>query len=252
MNEQNKLSYSKTLRDLQIDLVKLQRHVVDTGMRVLIILEGRDTSGKDGTIKRLLEYLPPRHVRSVALPKPSDRQVTQWYFQRYAEHLPAGGEMVVFNRSWYNRAGVERVMGFCNENEYRMFMALVLPFESMLIQSGISLIKYYLDVSRDEQAARLDARKTDPLRQWKISPVDQAALEKYDEYSEARDAMLERTSAPISPWTVVLANDKQSARLNLIADLLDRIDYADKNPPIRPDRGVAFRYSEADAGCLHR
>src|SRR5512139_4030538 len=168
--------YNNALHRLQIELVKLQKHIIAHGERILVIFEGRDASGKDGTIKRIVEHLSPRETRVVALGKPSDRDQASWYFQRYASCLPANGEMVLFNRSWYNRAGVERVMGFCSKAEYEAFFAAVLPFEYMLAEAGIQIIKYYLDISKDEQRKRLRDRRTDPLKQWKVSPVDRVAL----------------------------------------------------------------------------
>src|SRR5688572_3011077 len=242
---ETKISYSDQLRDLQIELVRLQRHLIKQGEKLLILLEGRDAAGKDGTIKVILEHLSPRESRVVALGKPSDREVTQWYFQRYVPHLPAGGDFVLFNRSWYNRAGVERVMGFCNDEEYRHFLRDVPVFEEMLVHSGIHLFKYYLDIDRAEQKSRLDARRKDPLKQWKVSPIDEAALKHWKDYSKARDIMLAKTSSPVSPWTVVSANDKKIARLNLVRDLLSRVDYKDKGKAVKPvpDRAIVFPFN---------
>ena len=217
--------YDKTLHDLQVELVKLQRHVIANKAKVLIILEGRDGAGKDGTIKRITEHLSPRDIRVVALPKPSDVEVTQWYFQRYVEHLPAAGEIVIFNRSWYNRAGVEHVMGFCTDEEYHAFLRDVPVFESLLVEAGITIIKYYLDITREEQKERLGARHEDPLKQWKISPIDEKALKHFDDYTKARDVMLRKTDSATAPWIVVRANDKQAARLGIIADLITRVEY---------------------------
>lgn len=239
------MSYADQLRDLQIELVRLQRHLIKQGEKLLILLEGRDAAGKDGTIKVILEHLSPRESRVVALGKPSDREVTQWYFQRYVPHLPAGGDFVLFNRSWYNRAGVERVMGFCSDEEYRHFLRDVPVFEEMLVHSGIHLFKYYLDIDRAEQKSRLDARRKDPLKQWKVSPIDEAALKHWKDYSKARDIMLAKTSSPVSPWTVVSANDKKIARLNLVRDLLSRVDYKDKGKAVKPvpDRAIVFPFN---------
>jgi polyphosphate kinase 2 len=239
-------SYPDQLRDLQIELVRLQRHLIDKGEKLLILLEGRDGAGKDGSIKVILEHMSPRESRVVALGKPSDREATQWYFQRYVAHLPAAGEVVLFNRSWYNRAGVERVMGFCSRDEYERFLKDVPVFEEMLIKSGIRLFKYYLDIDKAEQKARLDARRTDPLKQWKISPIDDAALKHWSAYSKARDVMLSRTTTKLSPWTVVSANDKKAARLNLIRDLLSRVDYKNKGKTGLkvPDRKVVFPFTD--------
>jgi polyphosphate kinase 2 len=238
-------SYASQLRDLQIELVRLQRHLIAKGEKLLILLEGRDGAGKDGSIKAILEHMSPRESRVVALGKPSDREVTQWYFQRYVAHLPAAGEFVLFNRSWYNRAGVERVMGFCSKDECERFLEDVPVFEGMLVKSGIRLFKYYLDIDKAEQKARLDARRTDPLKQWKISPIDEAALKHWVDYSRARNVMLSRTSTKLSPWTVVVANDKKTARLNLIRDLLSRLDYRQKGEAVQPvpDGKVVFRFT---------
>lgn len=246
-------SYGATLRTLQVELVNIQRHVIEHGHKVLILFEGRDASGKDGTIKRIVEHLSPRETRVVALGKPSDRDQASWYFQRYASYLPATGEVVLFNRSWYNRAGVERVMGFCSKAEYEAFFAAVLPFEYMLAGAGIQIIKYYLDISKKEQGKRLRDRRADPLKQWKVSPIDKVALKYWNEYSEARDEMLERTSRPLSPWIVVRADDKRRTRLNVIRDILSRISCpeSDKHYAI-PDSDVVIVYDKkrAKAGLL--
>jgi len=239
-------SYEKTLHHLQIELVKLQRHVIAKGQKILIILEGRDGAGKDGTIKRLTEHLSPRDIRVVALPKPSDVEATQWYFQRYVAHLPAAGEIVVFNRSWYNRAGVEHVMGFCSEQDYHDFLHTVPTLESMLVHSGITIIKYYLDIDRAEQQERLEARREDPLKQWKISPIDEKAMKYFDDYTKARDTMFRETDSAAAPCTIVRANDKKSARLAIIADLITRVDYHDSIPH-ELDHKVLCRFDET---CL--
>ena len=240
------LPYEKTLRKLQIELVKLQRHVISKGKKVLIILEGRDTAGKDGTIKRITEHLSPRDIRIVALSKPSDVEVTQWYFQRYVEHLPAAGEIVLFNRSWYNRAGVEPVMGFCTPEETDEFLRNVPVFEAMLAHSGITVLKYYLDLDRKEQKKRLEERRIDPLKQWKISPIDEKALKHFDDYTAARDRMLRESDSAAAPWTVVRANDKKAARLAIIADLITRIEYEEATRH-EIDQQVICRFDEA---CL--
>lgn len=243
---ENEEGYREQLRDLQIELVRLQRHLIRTGEKLLILLEGRDGAGKDGAIKVILEHMSPRESRVVALGKPSDREETQWYFQRYVAHLPAAGDFVLLNRSWYNRAGVERVMGFCGKPEYEDFLKTVPVFEEMLIRSGIHLFKYYLDIDKAEQKRRLDARRKDPLKQWKISPIDEAALKHWKDYSHARDVMLERTGTKVSPWTVVQANDKRIARLNLIRDLLGRVDYREKakSKLLKPDRKIVFPFDK--------
>jgi polyphosphate kinase 2 len=240
--------YEKTLHRLQVELVKLQRHVIARGQKVLVILEGRDGAGKDGTIKRITEHLSPRDIRVVALPKPSDREATQWYFQRYAAHLPAAGEIVIFNRSWYNRAGVEKVMGFCTDEEYDIFLRTVPVFEQMLSDAGITIIKYYLDIDRREQKSRLAERHKNPLKQWKISPIDEKALKHWDDYTKARDVMLRMSDSAHAPWMVVRADDKKSARLAIIHDLISRVDYkeADRALP-HQDPPVIARF---DASCL--
>jgi polyphosphate kinase 2 len=196
------------------------------------MLEGRDAAGKDGVIKCIVEHLSPRDTRVVALGKPSERELGEWYFQRYVAQLPGRGEFILFNRSWYNRAGVEKVMGFCTETQHEQFMATVNDFESVLVRSGVRLFKYYLDISKDEQAQRLHAREKDPLTQWKISPIDQQAQKKWSAYSEARDEMLRRTHHSDAPWTVVRSDNKKHARLNLMRDLLGRLDYQDKNKAV--------------------
>ncbi len=223
-------TYDKALHHLQIELVKLQRHVIAHGHKILIIVEGRDAAGKDGTIKLIIEHLSPRDIRVVALPKPSDTEITQWYFQRYAQHLPAAGEIVLFNRSWYNRAGVEHVMGFCTEHQYHAFLRTAPVFVSMLHASGITVIKYYLDIDRAEQKQRLQDRRKDPLKQWKLSPIDEQALRHFDDYTNARNTMLLATDSAAAPWVVVRANDKKAARLAVIADLITRVDYEDAVP----------------------
>jgi polyphosphate kinase 2 len=241
-------AYKASLRGLQIELVKVQRHVIKHGHKVLVIFEGRDAAGKDGTIKRIIEHLSPRETRIVALGKPSDRDTASWYFQRYVSHLPAAEELVLFNRSWYNRAGVERVMKFCTEEEYESFLGEALPFEHMLIGAGIQIVKYYLDISKKEQKKRLHARRDDSLAQWKTSPVDEVALKHFEAYTEARDQMLARTSSPLSPWIMVRADDKRVARLNVIRDLIARLacPETDKHLAV-PDLGVVFPYDEAHA-----
>jgi len=218
--------YDHELHDLQVELVKLQRHIIHKNQRVLILIEGRDAAGKDGTIKRISEHLSPRETRIVAPGKPSDREDSQWYFQRFVRHLPAAQEIVLFNRSWYNRAGVERVMGYCTPEDTAEFLEAAPQFERMLARSGTILLKYYLDITRHEQARRLRARRRDPLKQWKISPVDKAAQRYWREYSRARDAMLLRTHHADGPWTVVAANDKHQARLAVIRNILSRVKYA--------------------------
>ena len=240
--------YRSELKRLQIELVKLQRHFIGCGDRILVILEGRDAAGKDGVIKRITEHLSPRETRVVALGKPSDRDLGGWYFQRYVAHLPTAGEFVLFNRSWYNRAGVERVMGYCTKEQYEEFMETVLAFEQLLVRAGIKLLKFYLDISRKEQHRRLERRKRDPLTQWKTSPVDAKALKHWKEYSRARDDMLRRTHSAFAPWHVVRADDKRDARLNIIRDLLARLHYCAKDKRlVVPDPRVVLEFDEA---CL--
>jgi len=251
MNKKNtrklqKQDYNNTLQQLQVELVKLQNHIIKNDDKILIIFEGRDAAGKDGTIKRIIQHLSPRETRVVALGKPSDRDLSTWYFQRYTSHLPAAQEMVLFNRSWYNRAGVERVMGYCSDNEYHEFIETVSHYEQLLVRSGIKLLKYYLDISKNEQKKRLKERQQDPLKQWKVSPIDKAAQKHWHEYSEARNIMLARTHHLAAPWTVVRADDKQVARINIIKDMLFRLDYRGKEEAlILPDSDIIFNYEEA-------
>lgn len=237
--------YKQTLHLLQIELVKLQKHIIKHDDKIAIIFEGRDTGGKDGTIKRIIQHLSPREIRVVALGKPSSRDLNSWYFQRYTAHLPSSQEMVLFNRSWYNRAGVEQVMGFCNDAEYNEFIETVTDYEQLLVRSGIKLFKYYLDISKDEQKKRLDERKQNPLKQWKISPIDKVAVKHWDDYSQARNIMLAKTHHLAAPWIIVRANDKQATHINLIKDLLSRLDYKGKNKGLAlPDTNVVFNYEE--------
>lgn len=224
--------YEAQLYDLQVELVKLQKYLIHSGEQILVILEGRDAAGKDGVAKSIVEHLSPRDTRVVALGKPTERELGEWYFQRYVAQLPGGGECILFNRSWYNRAGVEKVMGFCTKKQHEQFMCTVNDFESVLVRSGVRLFKYYLDISKDEQAQRLDDRRKDPLTQWKISPIDQQAQKKWRAYSEARDEMLRRTHHSDAPWTVVQSDNKKHARLNLIRDFLGRLEYQDKNQAV--------------------
>jgi len=224
-----KKDYDALLLELQIELVKMQKNIIEKKERVLVIFEGRDAAGKDGSIKRIVEYLSPRETHVVALSKPSEHENGEWYFQRYISHLPADGELVFFNRSWYNRAGVEPIMGFCTTSEYQRFMKTVNTFETMLVDDGITIIKYYLDISKREQAERLLDRKNNPLKQWKTSPIDEVAQKKWAEYSKYRNSMLLKTNHQAAPWKVVHANNKKLAHLNLIRDLLSKINYPNKN-----------------------
>lgn len=242
----DKKTYKHNLRQLQIELVKLQRHFIRCDDKILILFEGRDAAGKDGAIKRIVQHLSPRETRVVALGKPSDRDRSAWYFQRYVPYLPAAQELVLFNRSWYNRAGVERVMGFCSDAEHEEFMASVLAFEHMLVRSGIKLLKYYLDISKAEQRQRLNERKIDPLTQWKTSALDDQALKKWKPYSLARNEMLTRSHNPVTPWTIVRADDKPLARLNIIKDMLSRLHYAGKDEQlVLPDPQIVLTYDAA-------
>ncbi|MEA5452614.1 polyphosphate kinase 2 [Leptolyngbya sp. CCNP1308] len=222
--------YESELARLQVELVKMQYWVKHTGTRIVILFEGRDAAGKGGTIKRLTEPLNPRGCRVVALGTPSDREKTEWYFQRYVAHLPAAGEIVCFDRSWYNRAGVERVMGFCTDEQYDEFMHTCPEFERMLVRSGIILLKYWFSVSDDEQERRFQSRITDPARRWKLSPMDLESRDRWVEYSQAKDAMFAHTNIPEAPWFTVEADDKKRARLNCISHVLSKIDYVDMTP----------------------
>jgi polyphosphate kinase 2 len=248
--------YRREKRLLQIELLKLQAGVKASGQRLVIVFEGRDAAGKGGTIKRFTERLNPCGVRVVALEKPSPREATQWYFQRYVAHLPAAGEIVMFDRSWYNRAGVERVMGFTDLGDYREFIRQVPDLERMLVRSGIHLVKFWFSVSRAEQRTRFMIRQADPVRRWKLSPMDLASLDKWDEYTAAKEAMFAATDTPDSPWTVVKSNDKKRARLAAMRHILHQLDYPGKDlavatPPDPLVAGPATRDFE-DAVCGSR
>jgi len=233
---------------LQLGLVRLQQAMVESGERAVIVLEGRDASGKDGTIKAITEHLSVRNTRVVALPKPSDRERSQWFFQRYVAHLPAAGELVIFNRSWYNRAGVEVVNGFSTREEHAQFLRDVPGFERMLVESGIRLVKLWLDISKDEQAARLKDRRTDPLKALKISPLDDVAQKKWDDYTQARDTMLAMTDCDAAPWTCVNANAKKKAHKAIIRHLLRTLGTPEAAKDIAaPNDKVLFAY---EAGAL--
>ena len=224
-------TYFRELFRLQAELVKLQDWVVATRHKVVILFEGRDAAGKGGVIKRITQRLNPRVCRVAALPAPNDRERTQWYFQRYASHLPAGGEIVLFDRSWYNRAGVERVMGFCTDDQYEEFFRSAPEFERMLVRSGIQLIKYWFSISDEEQRLRFLGRIHDPLKQWKLSPMDLESRRRWEDYTKAKEIMLERTHIPEAPWWIVQADDKKKARLNCIHHLLDQMPYAEIEHP---------------------
>lgn len=224
--------YEDTLRALQIELLKLQHWVKAENQRVAILFEGRDAAGKGGTIKRFLEHLNPRGARVVALEKPTEAERSQWYFQRYVSQLPTGGEIVFFDRSWYNRAGVERVMGYCTEGQYWEFMRQAPELERALVESGMYLFKLWFAVDREEQRKRIEARKTDPLKQWKLSPLDDEAIARWDAYSEARQVMFAHTDTAHAPWTVVLSNDKRRARIGAIQHVLSQVDFTGKDPQV--------------------
>ncbi|MBM3674113.1 MAG: polyphosphate kinase 2 [Actinobacteria bacterium] len=236
-------AYEAELLRLQQELVKMQYWVRSSGARVVLVFEGRDAAGKGGAIRRIIEYLNPRAYRVVALPVPTEREQTQWYFQRYVQHLPAGGELVLFDRSWYNRAGVEKVMGFCTADQHREFLHQCPIFERMLVEDGIILLKYWFSVSDEEQEQRFQSRLADPLRQWKLSPMDLESRKRWVEFSRAKDEMFVHTDIPEARWNVVEADDKRRARLNCIAHVLSQIPYDDRIPPVvtlpprQPDQG---------------
>ena len=233
-------AYKHHLRDLQLALVRWQAKAIADGQKVVVVLEGRDGAGKDGSIKRVTEHLSSRATRVVALPKPSDRERSLWFFQRYVEHLPACGELVIFNRSWYNRAGVEPVMGFCTEKEHQDFLRDAPGFEQMLTEAGIVLLKYWLDISKDEQARRLDARRSDPLKALKVSDLDGLAQRKWKAYSAARNEMLTRTHTDVAPWWCVATDHKKDARINLMRHLVRHL--SSDSAADQPDHDVLFRF----------
>jgi polyphosphate kinase 2 len=222
-------AYLERMLPLQAELLKAQNWIKQSGEKIVVLFEGRDAAGKGGTIKRFMEHLNPRGARIVALEKPSERERSQWYFQRYIGHLPAAGEVVFFDRSWYNRAGVERVMGFCTPNEYLEFMRQCPEVERMLVRSGVRLYKYWFSVTREEQKRRFQSRETDPLKQWKLSPIDKASLDKWDDYTEAKEAMFFNTDTADAPWTIIKSNDKKRARLNCMLHFLASIPYDNKD-----------------------
>ncbi len=240
------LEYEKELRKLQIELLKLQNYVKEKGLKVLMIFEGRDAAGKGGTIKRITEHLNPRGARVVALEKPSDRETTQWYFQRYVNYLPSAGEIVMFDRSWYNRAGVEPVMGFCTPEEHHSFLKEVPEFEKMLVKSGIILMKFYFSVSKKEQAKRFKKRETDPLKQYKLSPVDKESQNLWDKYTVAKFSMLMSSNTTEAPWTIIKSDNKKKARINCIKYVLQQVDYPNKisKEEIKPDKNILASGSE--------
>jgi polyphosphate kinase len=238
--------YEHRKRQLQIELIKLQNWVQDTSQHIIIVFEGRDAAGKGGTIKRFMEHLNPRYARTVALTKPTEREKSQWYFQRYIPHLPAGGEMVLFDRSWYNRAGVELVMGFCTPDEYLEFMRETPQLERMLVNSGLHLVKFWFSVTQSEQRTRFVIRRVDPVRQWKLSPMDIESLDKWDAYTDAKEAMFHYTDIGYAPWTVVKSNDKKRARLEAIKHILRKFDYYGRNEDVigEPDKALIGPPSE--------
>jgi len=222
-------SYENQKAKLQAELLKVQKWVGETGQKCVMLFEGRDAAGKGGTIKRFMEHLNPREARVVALNKPTDKERGEWYFQRYVQHLPTAGEIVLYDRSWYNRAGVERVMGFCEPNDYLEFMRQTPEFERMLTRSGIRLYKYWFSVTQEEQRRRFASRETDPLKRWKLSPIDKASLDKWDDYTEAKEAMFFYTDTADAPWTVIKSDDKKRARINCMLHFLSTLDYPDKD-----------------------
>jgi polyphosphate kinase 2 len=245
--------YEKELLALQGELANMAEWIRHNGERVIVVFEGRDAAGKGGVIKRISQYLSPRVCRIVALPTPTERERGQWYFQRYVNQLPAAGEMVLFDRSWYNRAGVERVMGFCSDGEYRRFLRQCPVFEHQLLEDGIILIKYWFSVSDEEQERRFQSRVDDPLRRWKLSPIDLEARQRWVDYSRAKDAMFEATDTPDSPWFVVEADDKRRARLNCIAHLLGRVPYqlVHTSKPTLPKRSQEDHYVRPPRDLFH-
>jgi polyphosphate kinase 2 len=237
-------NHKKILHNLYIELVKLQKEIISSDLKLLVILEGRDAAGKDGSIKKITKHLSPRETRVVALGKPSDRQSLEWYFQRYTAHLPVSGEFVLFNRSWYNRLGVEKVMSFCKHKQYNSFFSEVESFENGLMEGGFNIIKYYLDINKKEQQKRLDDRVRDPLKQWKISPIDKKALQYWKDYSHARNEMLLKTNFENSPWTIVKADHKKTTHIALITDLLKRFKYPGKDEKLlATDYGLVYAAS---------
>ncbi len=249
--------YEREKRRLQIQLLRLQGWVKETGQQIVVLFEGRDAAGKGGTIKRFTEHLNPRGTKVVALDKPSEREQTQWYFQRYVAHLPAAGEIALFDRSWYNRAGVERVMGYCTDEQYQRFMRQAPEFERMLVDSGIRLVKFWFSVSRREQRTRFIVRRIDPVRQWKLSPTDLASLDHWDDYTAAKEAMFAATDTDHAPWTVIKSNDKKRARLEALRHVLHSSPYEGKDEAVvgRPDPNIVVAAAdvlESDREALER
>ena len=246
-------AYEAQKAELQVELLKVQRWVKETGQRIVVLFEGRDAAGKGGTIKRFMEHLNPRGARVVALEKPSEEERGQWYFQRYIKHFPTAGEIVLFDRSWYNRAGVERVMGFCGPQDYLEFMRQAPELERMLVRSGVHLFKYWFSVTREEQRRRFTQRKMDPLKQWKLSPMDLASIERWADYTEAKEAMFFYTDTADAPWTVIKSDDKKRARLNCMSHFLSSLSYPEKLPKIArgPDRLIVGRSTHVIGASDH-
>ena len=244
-SKMGKKPYEKKKRQLQTELLKAQSWIKETGQKIILLFEGRDAAGKGGTIKRFTEHLNPRSARVIALEKPTDVERGQWYFQRYIKHFPTNGEIVLYDRSWYNRAGVERVMGFCTPNEYLEFMRETPNLERMMVNSGIKVYKYWFSVTQDEQRNRFESRETDPLKQWKLSPIDRESMDKWDAYTRAKKAMFFYTDTADSPWIVIKSNDKKRARLNCMLHFLNSFDYPDKDMDVvhAPDNLIVGRSS---------
>lgn len=252
----NRKAYNRELKRLQAELVTMQQWVIAEGERICLLFEGRDAAGKGSAIARITQYLNPRHARVVALPAPTERERTQWYFQRYTQHLPAAGEIVIFDRSWYNRAGVEKVMGFCSVEEYHRFLRQAPDFERMLVDDGIRLLKYWFSVSSEEQEARFRSRSEDPMRRWKLSPMDVESITRWDDYSQAKDAMFAATDTPWARWYTVESEDKKRSRINVINDILTRISWAQIEPhvvtiPHRPTSDQDERLRRLDRANYH-
>lgn len=251
-DKMSRREYEATKKDLQVELLKMQNWVRESGEKIVILCEGRDAAGKGGTIKRMMEHLNPRGARVVALEKPNEQEKGQWYFQRYINHLPTAGEIVLFDRSWYNRAGVEKVMNFCSPSEYLEFMRQTPELERMLTRSGIRLFKFWFSVSRDEQFRRFQSRRVDPLKQWKLSPIDLASLDKWDAYTEAKESMFFYTNTADAPWTVIKSNDKKRARLNAMRYLLNSVPYPNKNPDLDLSADPLIVRTAGDTGAANQ